>query len=120
MKFMRSEYEYVVVDTPPVLAVADATVLANMTDSVVMVSKYRSTTKHEIMDAQFKIHQMSSKRVHGIINFATDRDEVVTYYPYVMPGKAGEMSLFDNKKGDHSQKDDLKKFEEQLRRRKAG
>ena len=113
MKFLKSEYDYVIVDTPPIGAVADASIISNMTDGITLVAKYRQTTRNDIQDAQFKIQQMSTKRIFGIINFASTRENIVTYYPYVVPrGQAARPGSANSSKSD-----DIQRFEDQLRKR---
>lgn len=114
MKFLRNEYDYIIVDTPPIGAVADASIISNMTDGLAIVAKYRQTTKFDIQDAQFKIHQMSSKRLFGIINFASNRENIVTYYPYMAPRSNVERTQTKYRS------DDIRRFEEQLKRKKLG
>lgn len=116
MKFLRNEYDYVIVDTPPIGAVADASIISNMTDGIAIVARYRQTNKFDIQDAQFKIHQMASKRIFGIINFASNKENIVTYYPYVVPrGHTRDFSV-----NATTQRDDIQRFEDQLKRKKSG
>lgn len=115
MKFLRNEYDYVIVDTPPIGAVADASIVSNMTDGITLVSRYRQTTKNDIQDAQYKIQQTSTKRIFGIINFASTRENIVTYYPYIVP-RGTTRSNF----AAASKNDDIQRFEDQLRKKKIG
>lgn len=45
LALLRSRYDYVLMDTPPVLAVADARALARQADTVVMLCRWSSTPK---------------------------------------------------------------------------
>ena len=48
---LRSTYDLVIIDTAPILAVADTRTLVNMSDTVVVVSKWRKTKKHAVASA---------------------------------------------------------------------
>lgn len=42
---VKQEYDWVIIDSPPCLSITDAQILANHTDLVVMVARYKSTQK---------------------------------------------------------------------------
>jgi capsular exopolysaccharide synthesis family protein len=44
----RAEYDYIIIDTPPVLVVPDARVIANQADAVVYVVRWDHTTKSQV------------------------------------------------------------------------
>ncbi len=43
LRQLRSEFEYVLVDSPPLLTVSDSRILASLTDAVVLVARAYST-----------------------------------------------------------------------------
>jgi succinoglycan biosynthesis transport protein ExoP len=45
---LRADYDYIVVDTPPLLPVTDAAALAPATDGVLLVCRYRHTSKADV------------------------------------------------------------------------
>lgn len=47
----RAEYDFVVVDAPPMLAVTDAAVLGRQTDGVIVVAGSSKVRRHELRDA---------------------------------------------------------------------
>ncbi|MDP2426437.1 MAG: CpsD/CapB family tyrosine-protein kinase [Candidatus Izemoplasmatales bacterium] len=48
---LRKEYDYIIVDTPPVLSVTDALVVSKMVDGVVFVAAYNKTRKDDSKEA---------------------------------------------------------------------
>ncbi len=45
---LLEQYDFVLVDAPPVLAVADANILATQMDGVIMVARYGVTRKEQV------------------------------------------------------------------------
>lgn len=64
----RKQFEIVLVDTPPVLAVADTIVLAPMLDTVVMVVSASETTEAEFNDARTQLRQARVHVLGAVIN----------------------------------------------------
>ena len=48
MKSLREMFDYIVVDSPPVIPFSDARSLAALCDAVILVSRYGSTTRRSI------------------------------------------------------------------------
>lgn len=63
---VSSEYEYVVVDTPPVLAASDAAILAQWAGAVFVVARANVTSVRELHEAGRRLSQRGS-RVDGVI-----------------------------------------------------
>jgi len=59
-------YDYIVVDSPPVMAVADSIVLSAMVDGVVIVAAGGQTPKHQIRAAIARLQQ-SGARIFGFV-----------------------------------------------------
>jgi polysaccharide biosynthesis transport protein len=53
---LRAKYDLILLDTPPVLAVADALVLARQTDASLMVVRWEKTTRGATQDAVRLLH----------------------------------------------------------------
>jgi capsular exopolysaccharide synthesis family protein len=48
---LRKEYDYIVIDTPPVLSVTDALIVSQFVDGVVFVAAYNKTRKEDSKEA---------------------------------------------------------------------
>lgn len=66
-----AEYDYVVVDTPPVLAASDAVVLAEWAGAVFMIAREDVTSLRELREAEKRLLQRGS-RVDGVIYTGVD------------------------------------------------
>ena len=63
---VRTQYDLVVLDTPPVLPVADALVLARQVDATVMVVRWEKTERGAVQDALRRLRD-SQARVMGAV-----------------------------------------------------
>jgi len=74
---LKSRFDFIIFDTPPVLTVADAIVLGPMTDGVVLVIQAGKVRKRPIQRATELLH--NSK----ILGFVLNRgDLVLSHYGY--------------------------------------
>ncbi|HZO98776.1 MAG TPA: polysaccharide biosynthesis tyrosine autokinase [Terriglobia bacterium] len=62
---LRSEFDYVLVDSPPVLSVADTRILATLTDAVVLVTRAHSTPYDVVRRARATLYG-SGARILGV------------------------------------------------------
>lgn len=68
MEDMKSMFEYVVFDTPPVLAVTDPQILANKCDGVVIVMSYGKTLKDRALKAKGLLVKAQAKILGVVLN----------------------------------------------------
>jgi polysaccharide biosynthesis transport protein len=45
---LRADYDFVIIDTPPVLAVTDAAILGRLTDAVILIVRYGTVQRHVV------------------------------------------------------------------------
>jgi succinoglycan biosynthesis transport protein ExoP len=50
ISYLRDKYDYVIIDTPPVLLVPDARIISTLADAILYTVKWDSTTKHQVED----------------------------------------------------------------------
>jgi len=62
------EADFVVIDGPPVLAMADSLVLAGMVDGVLFVMDARSATRTGVAEPRHQIEQVGGRIVGGVVN----------------------------------------------------
>ncbi len=46
---LRAEYDFILIDTPPVLAVTDASILGRLTDAAILIIRYGSAQRHVVL-----------------------------------------------------------------------
>jgi succinoglycan biosynthesis transport protein ExoP len=80
---LRSRFTSVVIDSPPVLLISDATILASLVDAVIIVAESQSTTRAAISRAN-KMITLSGGRILGTVLNKVDarRDGYYGHYYY--------------------------------------
>lgn len=68
---LGEQFDWVVIDSPPVLAVADASVLANLASGVVFVVGAEQTTRQAARAAIDQLHAVKARLVGGVLNRAS-------------------------------------------------
>ena len=76
----RQTYEYVVLDTPPVLSVTDAVVLADSADAVLIVVRADSTSGESFLRAQEILEQSRAPVLGAVINGMDFRSPGYAHY----------------------------------------
>jgi len=79
----KKQYDYIIIDSPPVVAVSDARVLASVTDGVVFVVKADATK-----------HQLAIRGVKKLLEF--DTHIIGTVLNQVTPGKKSRYGDYDS------------------------
>ncbi|WP_144113623.1 polysaccharide biosynthesis tyrosine autokinase [Paraburkholderia sp. BCC1886] len=65
---LEQEFDLVIVDTPPLLAVADAAVIAHLAGSTVLVMRAGAHTEGHVADALKKLRRARARVVGGVMN----------------------------------------------------
>ena len=73
-------YDYIIMDTPPILVVSDALPIIKSSDGVVLVVRQNSSTHPEIQKALSSLEFIDAKLLGFIVNFAESDGK--TYYKY--------------------------------------
>ncbi|MEP4431805.1 MAG: polysaccharide biosynthesis tyrosine autokinase [Hyphomicrobiales bacterium] len=63
---LKSRYDIIVIDTPPVLAVPDARIIAQQADAVLVNVKWNSTSKLQV-DETLRLFRCGNKKISGFI-----------------------------------------------------
>lgn len=82
--------DMVVFDSPPVLALADATVLSEHVDAVVMIVRAGRTRGSTAREAVARLNQVGASLLGAVLN--QDSRRGTGYYPYYRRRKAGELA----------------------------
>jgi capsular exopolysaccharide synthesis family protein len=75
---LRSEFDYIVMDTSPLLPVLDALVLAAVADKVLVVVAWSQTPRASISEA-FKVLRPEAHRVAGVVLNKVDLNQLPEY-----------------------------------------
>ena len=65
---LRSRYDVIVIDAPPLLPVTDAAVLASITDGAVLVVRHGKTTRDQLTQAVARLESVESAPLGVILN----------------------------------------------------
>lgn len=66
IEFFRKQYDYIIIDTPPINTVADAQILSTIVDATVMVCRSASTKSNELNYA-LSLAEQSSANICGVV-----------------------------------------------------
>jgi capsular exopolysaccharide synthesis family protein len=79
----RSEYDHVVIDTPPLLGLADALVMSTMADMVVLVVRFSVTGKQTLARARDAMMRLGIRRLGIVFNdLDINSADHYSYYGY--------------------------------------
>lgn len=68
LKAVRSRFDFVVLDTPPALAVTDATIVGMLADGVVLTLRSGKVTREEVRLCRDRLRQSSIKILGAVLN----------------------------------------------------
>lgn len=78
---VKGLYDYVLIDTPPVLAVAESAVVCRLADGVVLVATANRTQKGDLTQAQRALEKVGS-RILGVVFRKANVFDKQRYYAY--------------------------------------
>jgi capsular exopolysaccharide synthesis family protein len=76
---VKSTYDFVIIDTPPLLPASDALTLTHMTDGAVLVTLYNSTTRQKLGEALGALAAVRARTI-GIVLNQTKPKALTGYY----------------------------------------
>lgn len=77
---LRESYEYILFDTPPIIAVTDAAVLAPRVDGALLVVNAGKTRRDLAIKARDRLHQVNARVLGVVLNNATIDKSAYQYY----------------------------------------
>lgn len=80
LKKLQSEYDYVIIDSPPVHAVTDAQVIATKVDGVVLIVRAGKTKKESVLAAKNSLEKVNAKIIGTVLNGMEQSKEKYYYY----------------------------------------
>jgi len=79
---LQERFDRVIIDSPPIIAVTDATVLSTLVDGVVVVVRASKTTKEMVRRALKSLRDVGSQLVGVVLNAANVEDDSYSAYKY--------------------------------------
>ena len=82
MAWLREQYDYVIVDCAPVLHVSDYIHISKVTDGVIFLVAYASTTKTQVIEAIKELKKNNAKLLGTVISMYNRKERDYSYYYY--------------------------------------
>jgi capsular exopolysaccharide synthesis family protein len=79
---LRGKNDFVLIDAPPLLPVADASGLAVIVDGVVLSVRYGSTKKEQLQQTRATLDRVGARTLGVILNIVPPKAEVTSAYGY--------------------------------------
>jgi capsular exopolysaccharide synthesis family protein len=79
---LSNEYDMVIIDAPPLLPVADASVLSTVADGTIIVVQHGRTTKDQVAEAIGRLEQVGGRLFGVVVNMIPRRSANYYYYYY--------------------------------------
>lgn len=80
---LRKRFNYIIIDSPPLIAVTDSAVLSKSVDGVVLVLKAGQTTRELAKRAHKNLKELNARVLGAILNDVDlEKDRYYYYYPY--------------------------------------
>lgn len=89
---LKERFDRVIIDSPPIIAVTDATVLSTLVDGVVVVVRASKTTKDLVRRALKSLRDVGSQVVGVVLNAADVEEESYSAYKYYSYRREGYSS----------------------------
>jgi capsular exopolysaccharide synthesis family protein len=82
---LASRYEYIVIDSPPLLATTDALGLAHIADGAIVVARSRFTRRNQLKDTIDSLDNVNAKVLGIVLNQVKERRQQTYYGTSVVP-----------------------------------
>ena len=78
---LKGEYDRIILDCPPIEGLSDALVVSSISDTTVLVAKYKSTPMNLLEKSKKALDKIGSK-ISGVILNHVDKEQNTYYYGY--------------------------------------
>lgn len=86
MEKLKAEYDIILLDSPPYLAVADVAVLSELVDAVVVVARYHQTDKRHLRNLKHRFSDPRIQELGAVINRVSVKEKDYYYHQYYYYG----------------------------------
>lgn len=111
---LKSQYDYVIVDSSPLLAVTDAAVLATNADGVLMISRFGQTKREQLAQAMRSLEGVGITPLGAVLTMTPSRGagsynyDYGYGYGYRLPAKKGSLKSTTQHDSDDTASDTAK------------
>ena len=82
LKEFQARYDYVILDSPPMVSIADASILSRLADATLLVLGYGETTKEEAVKAHQQLQMAKANLIGVVLNGIPPHLNYYGYYGY--------------------------------------
>ena len=100
LKAARDHFDFVVIDSPPLLAVSDGLLLSNVADGVLLVVESGRSREEQVHAAMLRLHQTGAVALGVVLNRGETENE---YYDYSSPWSGDATEQYTNTNSDDRQ-----------------
>ncbi|TFD69796.1 polysaccharide biosynthesis tyrosine autokinase [Cryobacterium ruanii] len=93
MQRLLLEYDFIVVDSPPLLPATDALGLSHLTDGAIVVARYKSTTRQQLATTLESLEAVNARILGIVLNQVRERRAEVYYGPLAPVTGAAPLTL---------------------------
>lgn len=106
---LKKQYDYIFIDTPPMMAVTDAAVVMKYCNDAVIVARENLTT-YDVLDVTLENVSASGVKILGaVLLISGDSQKKYGYYKYGRYGKYGYKYRYSYRYGDTPKEEEVKK-----------
>ncbi|MGI8415390.1 MAG: polysaccharide biosynthesis tyrosine autokinase [Nakamurella sp.] len=94
---LRTRYDVIIIDAPPILPVTDAALLASIADGAILVVHHGRTTRDQAVQARQRLESVEAKLLGTVMNFVPSRgaDRYGYGYEYGYAATMGSTAVTD-------------------------
>jgi non-specific protein-tyrosine kinase len=82
LRILSNRFDYVIIDSPPILPVTDAVVLSTLVQSVLLVVSAGHTARNQLKRSAERLREVNAKVIGSILNGLTRKNDAYSYYYY--------------------------------------
>jgi capsular exopolysaccharide synthesis family protein len=84
---LKEEFDIILIDSPPVISVADSPIIATYVDGTILVSRASFIPRHVCLRAKNSLETVNGRMIGGILNAVSNRHQSYYYGYYGYYGK---------------------------------
>ena len=86
---LKSQFDVIIFDAPPVLPVTDASILASKVDATVIAYEIGKTSREALLRTKIQLESVGAKIAGVVLNHTRPQTEALSSYPYYYRAKYG-------------------------------